>query len=358
MTDNYNKSKKWIVAVQKQPLPTGQTIGTLVKLKDPGTGDLREYAILSSKSAAEDMYIAEIQTIPSDFSSFIVGRHIVKDGDLYVINRVDPLFFYLATQAIEDHGSGSAGNNSQQEPRKQSWQPYDQFLEQSNLSSEVARCISEQQLQHICSVFDNDELYFKFNFQKSLDWLKKKQERILKSLISQEERRRKINEEKYSLLGAKNDDSMGGSVSSNFNFGNPIGIVSPPASKEKKVDTTTKLDTKALTTESLQIICNYLNDSWSKKFVEHVGYTMDQVTNTTKSKMTASENSNDSKRAAPAVLTEDDLTGSSANKAAASKKDREAARTSGNKRLAKVNTKGMKSIGSFFGAAAAKKTKR
>jgi len=174
----------------------------------------------------------------------------------------------------------------------------------------------------------------------------------------QDERRRKNNAQKYSVLGDKNGNAMGGSVSSSFNVGGPIGAVSPPASKKQKVDTTTTPDTKALTIESLQIICNYLNQSWSKKFVEHIGYAMDEITNTTKPKATTREISNESKGSTPAVLTEDDLNGSSAKKAAANRNEREAARTTGNKRLAKVNTKGMKSIGSFFGVAAPKKTKR
>ena len=31
--------------------------------------------------------------------------------------------------------------------------------------------------------------------------------------------------------------------------------------------------------ESLQIICNYLNQDWSKKFVEHLGCTIEEVMN-------------------------------------------------------------------------------
>lgn len=364
MTDASSKNKKWIVAVQEQPsLHIGRTIGTLIKIKEPRTDDCRDYAIISpqNQNNACESYIAEIQSIPADFSSFIVGRHMVKDGDLYLINRIDPLFFYLPTQSIEERDSvGTNGDDDNKpEPRKKSWQPYNQFLEQSKLSSEVTKFISEKQLQHICSTFENEELYFKFSIEKSLDWLKKKQERILESLKSQDERRRKTNALKYSLMGAKNGDPMGGSVSSNFNSGKPTEVATPHASKTDKSKLATQTDTKFLRIESLQIVCNYLNQTWSKKFVEHMGYTMEEVSNSAKSQTNAAHDlASERNPAFPAVLNEDDLNGTSAKKTAAIQKDREAARTVGNKRLAKVKTKGMKSIGSFFGAVKTKKAKR
>ena len=294
--------------------------------------------------------------MPADFSSFVVGRRIVKDGDLYLINRVDPLFFYLSTQAIDEKQSGGINNNdNKQQPQKQSWQPYDQFLEQSKLPPEVTKVISEKQLQHICVTFDNDELYFKFNVEKTLEWLKKKQERVLESLISQDQRNRKAKEMKYASTGANSTDQMGGSVSANFNFGEPDPA---PPSTEKNSSSVTQSDTKALKMESFQIICNYLNQTWSKKFTEHLGCTMEQVTNSTTKKKDVAGISNESNIGAEHVNTEDDMNGSSAKKAAANKKAIADARTMGNKRLAKVSTKGMKSIGSFFGAGKAKKAKR
>eukprot|EP00532_Pseudo-nitzschia_australis_P000988 CAMPEP_0168203696 /NCGR_PEP_ID=MMETSP0139_2-20121125/24992_1 /TAXON_ID=44445 /ORGANISM="Pseudo-nitzschia australis, Strain 10249 10 AB" /LENGTH=293 /DNA_ID=CAMNT_0008129565 /DNA_START=8 /DNA_END=887 /DNA_ORIENTATION=- len=292
MTDASSKNKKWIVAVQEQPsLHIGRTIGTLIKIKEPRTDDCRDYAIISPQN-----------------------QNMVKDGDLYLINRIDPLFFYLPTQSIEEQDSvGTNGDDDNKpEPRKKSWQPYNQFLEQSKLSSEVTKFISEKQLQHICSTFENEELYFKFSIEKSLDWLKKKQD---------------TNE-----------------------------VATPHASKTDKSKLATQTDTKFLRIESLQIVCNYLNQTWSKKFVEHMGYTMEEVSNSAKSQTNAAHDlASERNPAFPAVLNEDDLNGTSAKKTAAIQKDREAARTVGNKRLAKVKTKGMKSIGSFFGAVKTKK---
>ncbi len=345
MTDDNSTPKKWIVGIQQHRSSPGRTMGKLVKLTDPSTGEMRDYARLSSMDG-NDTYIAEFQTLSENFSSFIVGRHIVKDGDLYLINRIDPLFFYLATQAID----------GEQQPKKQSWQPYQQFLEQSKLPREVTECISEEQIQHLCLTFDNDELYFKFNVDKALNWLQKKQKRLLELLVCQDQGRKKANEKQNSKRVAS-DGPMGGSVSTNFNFGGkPVASTTPvstasPAQKE----TSNSDNAHSLKMESFQIICNYLNKDWSTKFMEHMRVTMEEVTSSgTKQTCTPSVISPDSDKVRNFNASQENE-----NKRPSSVKKPLAvsSRTMGNKRLAKVSTKGMRSIGSFFGASKAKKPK-
>lgn len=372
MTDSSTSStpKKWIVGIQQHCPPLGRTIGTIVKMPDPGNGDMRDYATMSSTESNSNgnengngngSYIAEFQSMPENFSSFIVGRHIIKDGDIYVINRIDPLFFYLATQSIDEQTQTQEGINSDKssngtQPKKQSWQPYDQFLEQSKLPREIANVISEEQIQHICLTFDNEELYFKFDVDKALAWLQKKQERVLESLVRQDQRRQKSNEKNSNA--AKDNDQAGGSISANFNFGKPTPVVAAPAVQENS-QAASQLDTHALKMESFQIICNYLNETWSKKFIEHVGYTMEEVTNSAKTtRKSSSIVSNDNGMGSKGTVEEDSTNESLAKKEAANKKTIAAARTVGNKRLAKINKKGMRSIGSFFGAGKPKKAKR
>ena len=348
MMDDNSTPKKWIVGIQQHRSAPGRTMGKLVKLIDPGTGEMRDYASMSSMDG-NDKYIAEFQTMSESFSSFIVGRHIVKDGDLYLINRIDPLFFYLATEATSSTTAQQNANG-----QKQSWQPYEQFLEQSKLPREVTECISEEQIQHLCTTFDNEELYFKFNADKALSWLQKKQKRLFESLVRQDERRQKESKTRNSK-GVSSDDRLGGSVSANFNFGS---TASPPApSKPTSTASPSKEDnSESLKMESFQIICNYLNHEWSKKFMEHMGVSMEEVTSSgTKQTRTSSVVSPDIQAGKyPAKNQENE------NKKASSANQKKLAalsRTVGNKRLAKVNTKGMRSIGSFFGAPKAKKPK-
>lgn len=357
MTDNGStNSKKWIVAIQQDCPTPGQTIGTLFKMNDPGTGDIRDYAIMSSIDGNVS-YIAEFQIMPGNFSSFIVGRHVVKDGNLYLINRIDPLYFYLATQSIDEQKQEDINNRVEKvQAKKQSWQPYDQFLEQSKLPEPISKAISEEQIQHICLTFDNDERYFRFNVDKALHWLQKKQERVLESLIGQDQRRRNANQN--SSIATNESYEVARSISENFNFGKPAAAVAPAAPAAPAPLKKSQSDTDSLKIESFQIICNYLDENWSKKLVQHLGYTMEQVTSGTKTIRNSSIISNNDDSRENCIFKEDDTNRSIIKKTAASDKATTAARTVGNKRLANLSTKGMRSIGSFFSAGKAKKTKR
>jgi len=353
MTNNSNTPQKWIVGIQEHCQAPGRTIGTIVKMNDPGTGDIRDYAIMSSIDGT-DSYIAEFQSMTESFSTFIVGRHIIKDGDIYLINRIDPLLFYLATQSIDEQKQGGIRDrNKGLQPKKHSWQPYDQLLEQSKLPILISKFISEAQIQHVCLTFGNGELYFKFDVDKTLHWLQKKQERVLESLIGQDQRRQKVNE-KNSIAGKK-DDQSGGSISANFNFGKPGPVV---ALVEENSKTASQSDINALKIESFQIVCNYLNETWSKKFIEHLGYTSEQIMSSTKTKRKSSVVSNASDTGDIDNVKEDNIKEFPTTKTDPNQKTMVAARTVGNKRLVKLNTKGMRSIGSFFTTGKAKKAKR
>ena len=205
-------------------------MGKLVKMSDPSIGKMRDYAKMVSIDG-NDSYIAEFQTMSKDFSSFIIGWNIVKDRDIYLINQTDPLFFYLATQSIsgqQNQNGGSINDRSNNgQPKKQSWLPYQQFLEQSRLPREIMDCISEEQLQHICMTFNNKELYFKFSTKRALKWLQKKQERLFESLVRQDQGCRTAN--KKITNGLNSDGPIEGSVSSNFNFGIKPAATTTPA---------------------------------------------------------------------------------------------------------------------------------
>jgi hypothetical protein len=382
----------------------------MVRLTDPGSGNVRDYAVLSSPPPLdgdkETTYLAEFQVMGDGdgdddcgFSSFLVGNHVIKDGNLYLINRIDPLFFVLATQSTGGGGQAKSSidndNNSnknihhhqqhqhqQQSKKTATWQPYDQFLEQSNLPPEVAEVLSEEQIRHLCLTFENEELYFKFSVDRALRWLQRKQRRVLESLKRQDQQKRKQAANIESRFGTGQPE--GGSVSSNFHFGGPpaptaTATANCPANTPSNVPKSAALspsenDLLALRVESLQIVCNYLNDSWSKLFVEHVGGTWEEVTrsakevlrNTTNTKVVVSpdhhsEAGGTSSRSTTSGGRERSKASQQPHKAInvplAVAAVRTKAQTAGNKRLTKVSTKGMRSIGSFF-ATAGKTTKK
>ncbi|KAL3916362.1 MAG: hypothetical protein SGARI_007972 [Bacillariaceae sp.] len=228
---------------------------------------------------------------------------------------------------------------------------------------ELHSAISTDQLKHLCMTFENDDvIYFRFDVKKALQFLKRKHERVLECLIRQDQveqqRKDQLYESSFSQYksGGKASDSGGEtggeSETSSGSSGSPAVVLS---------------DTKALKLQSIQIVCNYLTEAWANKLVGHLGVTMDQVQNkVSKTKPAASRTdntttttpSNNTAAAAPTsgysiqqVVETENADAAARAKAAADKKALESYRTAGNKRLAKVNTKGMKSIASFFGGA-------
>jgi len=256
----------------------------LISLADPSTKQPRQYL-------QNGQQIMEIQQLESEFSSFLVGRHVIREGSLYTFNTVDPLFFVLAQQTPE---------------QKCSWQPIDQSLE--SIKVNVATDQLEHLYQTLCSDQTDNVTYYKFSPQKAMGWLTQKRERVYQTLLQQEEKR----------LSRKSKRS-GGSVSASFNL--PGKEQAPKAI----------LQTKPLQDASYQILCAYLNKDWTEAFLKHAGISHDSVLSkpTKKVQTTAPTISTSLPEVTPPPKVAP-------------------ARTVGNKRLAKVSTKGMASMSSFF----------
>jgi hypothetical protein len=385
---NNNNDKRWIVAMVDDSLLVSSStnsssssdnkskrnnvIGRIIKLKDPSTGEFREYGFIENTTASS---IVEFQSIQNDYTSYMIGRHIVKDGTLYMLNRVDPLFFYLASQEQYLQQEQQADTTS---TKKVSWQPFEQCLEEVSgskiLPNDIHGCITKEQLQHVCLTFMNDDVcYYKFNIDKSLKFLERKQNRLLEYLIRQDQQAQQ-QKRKMEETSTNKDQS----ISDNFYMPDDIEevktTVSTPQSNKSGTSSTLITvspetyisDTETLKIESIQIICNYLSTGWSTKFMEHMGVTKEQIYGTSATK-TASTASNTA-----AATTTDPLYGNvqrvvETNKSTTASSSEttikksvvvESARTAGNKRLSKCNTKGMSSISSFFGVAAANKNKK
>jgi hypothetical protein len=312
----------------------------------------------------------------------MISRHIVKDGTLYMLNRVDPLFFYLASQEQYLQQEQQSDTMS---TKKVSWQPFEQCLEEVSgskiLPKDIHGCIMKEQLQHVCLTFMNDDVcYYKFNIDKSLKFLERKQNRLLEYLIHQDQ---KAQQQKRKMEETSTNKDQ--SISDNFYMPDDIEevtmTVSTPQSNKSGTSSTLitvspetyMSDTETLKIESIQIICNYLSTGWSTKFMEHMGVTKEQIYGTSATKK-ASTASNTAAAAAAAATTtttdplygnvqrvvETDKSTTASSSESTIKKSAvvESARTAGNKRLSKCNTKRMSSISSFFGVRAANKNKK
>lgn len=334
--------RDYIVTTNKATTKSTTTMSTN-RMEDDVGGDGTEITPTTTRTTTTTTttQIAEIQCMPADFSSFLVGRHVVKDGSLYLMNRVDPLFFYLSAQDPPNKINEKGCNSSP--PAKLPWQPFDQIRlmevsakadsssspqsssspsPSSSLREEQLRqAISEEQLKHLCITFRNDDVtYFRFDPSKALHWLQRKQERVLQCLIQQTRDRKRASAERYTHSTVRNNNNNndvdsngihgrqtkittnanhGGAVSDTFYMPEEDPMATLPSSLDGTGGTTTDsggsgnisssrscydvshAEMEQLKAESVQILCSYLNEGWVKEFVHHLGLTTTQVTNGT-----------------------------------------------------------------------------
>ena len=357
MCNEASRNRKWIVGMMPETEPgvdSNRTMGTIIRLNDPCTNSERDYGLMLGVNS-----IVEIQSLPANFSSFVVGRHIVKDGSLYILNRIDPLFFYLATQPSDDvsnnnNSSSSSSSSSSNKKQQTKWEDFDQLLENSQLPPSFHQVISEDAMKHICSTFCNDgSCYFKFSCEKALVWLKRKQEKVLASLIAQDIRKKTLIKNNMGVVNNNASNSTGGSISDNFNLPPQQSrqittalAVSSVQDQDKRTDAhVTQPDTKSLRFQSIQITCNYLNEGWSKEFVRYLGCKTDVLssTKTVAAKKVAGVSTAINKNT-DVKYSSSNIDKSSIQNNASKRTLPSASRTVGNKRLSTVNTKGMKRV--------------
>jgi len=428
---NSNKNNNNLVCLLKSfPDPSSTTTTS-------SGGEKRQYAVTGG-----DYNIIEFQSLETDFGSYLVGRHVVEDSTLYTTNRVDPLFFVLATQSAPPLPSPSQQQQQQQQNKqesksssttKQQWQPIEQFLSSTNVAHEIQKSVrlvskrrnssesssanENNQLMHLCdSISDNEMIFLKFNPTKALKWLRKKQECVLDCLMSQvieqqkQKQEHRLQQRKKQKLSSSSNDATSStsattakaSASNTFNI--PIqpelesetkpkttttdakttddattkaSSSSSSSSKEQSPCTISGVRKEQLKADSIEIVCEYLNNDWTKAFMDHLGWKTPSAASESKptagavaaaaASGTSTPSNNKSQNHLHRTVTPaagDSFSSSSSfssnsvqtsSSSSMMKKKAESAQTVANKRLAKVKTKGMKSISSFFGAAPSKK---
>ena len=308
---------------------------SVISLLHPSTGE-NQHFIVSNK----DIY--EMQSVSRKYGSFFVGSRVISNGALHVMTRVDPLFFVLASLDATKEGRAQ-------------WQPLDQLQVPQVLQDALP---DPKQWKHVCAVknLDHDDLVlYKFQECKALAWLVKKQHAAFQ-VVSQQmlESKRNIRQVTDKLM------SEGGGA-----FSNTFHLIADDDEAENGMDTTnnaassstlstelTSLERTVAKEASVQIICEYLSPDWQIKLRKHLH--MEIVEAAVENDESESKKRHASWEANPGQNDADQLlqltmgTGSTNEDAALSKK--EPAKSAGLKRLAKVNTKGMKSLSNFFGA--------
>jgi hypothetical protein len=361
----------------------------IVNLRDPSTLESRNYVMLQpqeqtkvsrksdegqpDQSPMQKATILEIQSLPADFSSFFVGRHVVGDGNFYIFNPMDPLFWVLAVQ--EPHDTPT---------KKRSWQPFHQMVEslfsvilsdtparsESTTSPMIdlqsTQLLQQDQLSHLfqtlCNEQTNQVTYYKFCPTKAVRWLERKQEVLYRCLVRQQQPRR-LQEGEIGNCSSENESRLGGSRSSTFYLPDednpqvPVERSEPGASSsETGLDRATEHQLKV---ESLHILTSYLSPAWSKKFFDSLSLGVTASVLTTRAIIVPTT----SKPLETSPITKNPIlavpiTQENSNTKSKPEKLQPSVRSVANKSLDKVNKKGMKKMSSFFGMVpAAKKAK-
>lgn len=311
----------------------------------------------------------------SEYSSFFVSNRVISNKDLHVVTPVDPLYFLLTHFTEEEK-----------------WQPWDQLVQSKSIPQIVLKGIEQDktQLKHFFVINDSygdDLILYKFKQDLALSWLSKKMDRIQAFLLQQMD----IIQEKERMEQGKNI----GAFSSSFHLprteqsresdmtDNTSSLSSSTASVPKHDTLLSPSDKLVLTKSAAQIICEYLSPFWQKKLLVHLqlsemdlypvkkaseAVSTDSMVPTcspTSHAVTppSSSSSTSQKRSLQQIkISEADKllqytmgeSSASGDKVTEAKKKKLEAKSSALKQLEKVNTKGMKSMMSFFGGATKK----
>ena len=281
---------------------------------------------LSSTKEVQDasIHLCEMQSLSADFGSFLMtpsNTVVGKDSTLYLTTCVDPLFLVL-----------------QHEPASDRWQPWDQIVEGMDATLRSALPADRNQLMHLFARMpvSDDEIYYKFSVAKSLGWLQKKFARVQETLEKQQKHKTD------SIQPSKDSCNSRSSVASNFHLGKQATESTSTAAKAEQEQQHAARKERIIErcrADALQIVCEYLNETWKLRFLTHVNLESSLL----EPPKPANKSSSGEKRSGN-VTTATDLALPPSKKS----KTVVSSSTVGLKKLAKVNTKGMKKMSAFF----------
>eukprot|EP00977_Amphora_coffeiformis_P010697 scaffold2510_cov169-Amphora_coffeaeformis.AAC.48 len=281
-------------------------------------------------------YICEIQALPTDFGSFLVtpsNTVIGKDSNLYTTIIVDPLFLVL----------------QQSDKFPEQWQPWDQIVETSmDATLRAVLPPNRNQLMHLFARMPiaDDEVYYKFSTSKALAWLQKKFIKVQETLEQQQQHEASIVQSNRSGSGSGSGTSTtSAAMASTFVLGNQGKQQSETresaAEQAKKRTAKQERLQQRCRADALQILCDYLNETWKVRFLQHVNLDVSLLAPPTKAVVT-NKSSAAAAEKRPSSATDLALPPPKKPKVAP-------ATTVGFKKLAKANTKGMQQLSAFFG---------
>jgi hypothetical protein len=347
---------------------------SIVTLPDPSSREERQYIFVTNTATSEHGDIFEVQSLcRSGFGSFFVGSRVVSDGALHVSSRIDPLFFVLST--VSAHQENDTKGITEQ-AGKAKWQPYDQLM--AVIPDAVQKALPKGQHRHLMETtdkFGDDMLVAKFSEDRAIQWLKEKYSRATKAVTLQ-----MVHSKQKKIAAKKDEVAKGGGGAFSASFSLPQSEITGPTHQSNSdtgsESSLTKDEQREAREAGLQLVCEYLSVAWQTKLIAALEMSADDLLSTKQrikkqQNLAGEQNEVGQKRKAvwdarPGQDEADKLleytmgageNGSASDNNGTSKK-LVTAQSFGLKKLAKVNTKGMKSISSFFGGGSKAKSKK
>jgi hypothetical protein len=317
--------------------------------------------------------IFEVQSISHpkslEHASFFVSNRVISNMDLHVVTPVDPL--YLLLSHFQD---------------EEKWQPWDQLVQSKSIPQIVLKGIEQDktQLKHFFEINDSygdDLILYKFKHDLVMSWLQKKVDRIKAFLTLQ-----------MDIVQEKKQFQNIGAFSSSFHLSHTQKTEDSSESSETSPSSLTPSpqsgttlchpeESILLTKSAAQIISEYISPFWQTKLLERLELSEHDLHPVKMSSVSGKESYSQSctshtvtppssssmsqKRSVHQVnmseadklmqYTMGESVSASGENDKVPKKKKIEVQTSALKSLKKVNTKGMKSMMSFFGGATKKK---
>lgn len=309
----------------------------IISLTHPQYNEPQDYLFLPS-TPTKAATILQIQSLDKPYGSFMVGSRVVSNGALHVATRVDPLYFVLHQLSM------------MVDTPMTKWQPLDQL----DIPCTIHQCLSSsQQYLHLCTSNHQlgDMVLYKFQEARALAWLTRKYN-AAKSVLE-----RQLLTQKQHFQQQRSDG--GGAFIKSFHC-----VEEEAPLVLSAVDRLySNAEQRTLEYEACQVVCDHLSPEWSTKFVQHLNLPVSIVSMKTSETATSRGTSGTTpKRSWEGMVgsnTQQELEEMTMGavvvsvekaKHAAIVQKKFKAQSSGLKQLAKVKTKGMKSMSSFFGA--------
>ncbi|KAI8579723.1 hypothetical protein K450DRAFT_241180 [Umbelopsis ramanniana AG] len=296
-------ASQWVAIRPKEPEHAGASVS--IQAPHPRTGDPSRYVL------QQDGVLLEVQKVEAEHKqSWLIGNSVQKNGVLYMMTPMDPLFVLLPVLAETRKKSAESDGRFVQYDSIFSDADDDQRYQSLHRLADIPGLPA--QLGHLCDQqeYMKGEFVYRLNEDKTLKWLRLKVEAVADNVEKMPILLQFINEQLFDIDAPQTD---------------------------------TSIRSDAYTWAGIQVVSEYITDAWQEK--------LNQSYSLTNLKSQVEEHKKKQEIQFQNYVTHDPTEFAKAKREASDLSDQGSKKpklSAGQKTLAKANIKGMKSLASFF----------